>query len=760
MWSEGNIRRSCWHAGILVAVMSGGSLLAQQEEPASEVGDPAGDPEVSAEVGAEVGAEAPDEATGAATSPERPEEDLDLGTLVVEAVRQKATYGRDGLYQPGATSFPLGGTLAELKEVPFSFSVMDRDVLDDIRPAELDNIAQFVPGVQMGNQVSNVTEVFVSRGFQLGRDNILVNGTQQADAFSVTPTELVSEIEFYRGPSTILNGQTPPGGAANIVTKKPLEETFARLSGTFDSEEQTRGALDVNLAGLEIFGRPAALRLNVAGGTTETFRDAIEQDDWMVAPVLTVNLTEATTATFELNVIDVSVPDDRGLPLLGGDSDDDVRFDESDFLLGTTDQENEQETVRLMFDLAHRWNEALTSNFQISYGETDRSFFSILAGSFDPSTGTLGRSHFGTKDEFESLDVRLDTTFEFETGPIRHSGIVGVQYRDFERRDVFTGFVSNADSINVNNPDTDLPFQGFGPGGGLQGDEESIEGFFQNAFHVTEGPFEGVRLVAGARVTAFENELDSDQDETEVTPRVGLGYTSPALPWLTVYGNYAESFDPQGGVTAAGETLSPQEGEQWEVGAKASFFEGRLSASLAWFDLENTDVAVADTSSPGDQIAIGRQENQGLEFELVGEVLPDLQVIAQYTFNDSEIGDDPQRGGNELSLTPEHSGSIWLRYDLPPFSSLFGGGREDRLTLAGGVIVVGDRFTSVDNDIELTRYARLDLMARYAVARDTTFQLSVQNVTDEDFFTGGNSFGGSVTPGAPRTFVFEVAHTF
>jgi outer membrane receptor protein involved in Fe transport len=97
------------------------------------------------------------------------------------------------------------------------------------------------------------------------------------------------------------------------------------------------------------------------------------------------------------------------------------------------------------------------------------------------------------------------------------------------------------------------------------------------------------------------------------------------------------------------------------------------------------------------------------------------------------------------------------------FSSPLVKNASDRLTLAGGLVYVGDRYATENNQIELTSYVRLDLMARYELAENTSFQLNLQNVTDTRYFTGGNidaGFTGSVTPGQPLTVTASVTHEF
>jgi iron complex outermembrane receptor protein len=755
-------------AAASIPILSLGQALAQ-ESSQSEAGNAA---EVQANQS--TGASADTDSDAAAESPESdqagsqtPAGDASTGSdqalpeVVVEAIPQQADYGRDGNYLTEGSTFALGGTQASLKETPFSVSVLDEDFLSDIQPEQLDSVAQYAPGVQQGNQNSNFSQVFQSRGFQLGRDSILINGTQQSDAFAITPTPFVSAVEFYRGPSSVLNGQSPPGGAANIVTKKPLPTPFTRVSGDVNHHGKRQAAIDFNSGQFDIGSAGASFRVNAVGENSQTFRDQVDRDVAAIAPVLTLNFTEQTTLTFEANLIEWQVTDDRGLPLLGGATDEAAeRFDESTFLLGTTDKQNDREQQRYMLDFSHRFNEHIKTNFQATYGKTERSFFSVLAGGFNPATNQLTRSHFSDRDELESLDTRIDTLFNFETGFIAHRGIATVQYRQFERTDLAGGFAPNADSVNINNPNPNLPFQASGPGTGTVTEQSSIEGFLQDELRITEGGLEGVRAVLGGRVISFENELNSNFDEDEFVPRLALGYTPPPAEWLTVYGSYSESFNPQQSVTFTGRPLPPQEGEQWEYGAKTEFFDGNLLLSAAYFDLENTNVAVADPNNPTGSVPAGVQENQGFEFEAVGQLTENLQVRGQYTYNDARVTRDPSLAGNALGLTPDHSGSIWLRYDFPSFPGILGQETADRFSVGGGVIYVGDRFVSTNNSIELTNYTRVDVNARYVLNEDTTFDLNIKNVTDERYFTGGNAFGRSVTPGQPFTVGLQLSHRF
>ncbi len=696
----------------------------------------------------------------------------EMAPLTIEAVPQASRYGRDGRYQPFDSSFVTGGSRTPLVEVPFSATVIDEDFLRDNAGQRLDRVAPYVAGVQTGNQSNNSSQVFQSRGFQLGRDSILINGTRQADAFAITPEELVSRVDFYRGPSSILNGATPPGGAANIVTKKPMPESFTRVEANVSQHDERKLAADYNSGQQQLLGLPASFRVNVMGEDSGSFRDHVERDNYALAPVTTLQFGERTTLTLEANFIDWENTDDRGLPLIGNEPNENAanRFDTSDFLLGTTDEMNDREQQRYMLDLSHQWTDSITTNLQATYGETERSQFTVFPVQFDPNTNTLARAHFGTKDEFESSDIKLDTLFEFDTGIFSHEALAALQYRDFKRTDNFTASVgptrSNptqiADTVNVDNPDPDKPFQASsGPAGGVQADNNARELFIQDSIDITEGVFEGVHFVAGTRYIDFNEDVDTSLEDEQWISRVGLGYTPPAWPLTTFYGNFSESFDTQSGTTARGEPIGSQEGEQWEIGAKSELLQGELTLTLAYFNLENSNVSAPDPNNPGSSIGIDELENAGFEVEAVGNLTERLQMQAQYTRNDSEIRNDASFEGNKLQLTPEDSASLWLNYDLPTGTALDTGLGKGELDLFAGIAHVGERFTGVDNSIELHGYQRTDLGARYTLGGATDFELNLLNAFDERYFTGGNAVGlGSVTPGQARTVQLSMAHEF
>ena len=77
------------------------------------------------------------------------------------------------------------------------------------------------------------------------------------------------------------------------------------------------------------------------------------------------------------------------------------------------------------------------------------------------------------------------------------------------------------------------------------------------------------------------------------------------MPDLSLYATYSQSFVPQSGQTKDGEAFDPITSKQWEAGVKKSFFNDRLSTSLAFYTLSKTNLPTIDPEDEEYKILIG-----------------------------------------------------------------------------------------------------------------------------------------------------------
>jgi len=155
--------------------------------------------------------------------------------------------------------------------------------------------------------------------------------------------------------------------------------------------------------------------------------------------------------------------------------------------------------------------------------------------------------------------------------------------------------------------------------------------------------------------------------------------------WLSIYGNYAESFGPStGGLTWPDRKLAPPtNAEQWDVGIKTEFFGGRLRATASYYDLTKTNVAAIDPdplhACRGNiprtcQTVTGAVHSKGPELDIQDEILPGWNVIATYAYTDMRVAKTNSandadfatslRVGDRYWGVPRNKASFWSTYNF------------------------------------------------------------------------------------------------
>jgi iron complex outermembrane receptor protein len=206
--------------------------------------------------------------------------------------------------------------------------------------------------------------------------------------------------------------------------------------------------------------------------------------------------------------------------------------------------------------------------------------------------------------------------------------------------------------------------------------------------------------------TADNEAIDSRSDDY-VSPRVALLYE--ATDWLSVFGSFSESFGPAFDYDNGGpKLLALFPATQFEGGLKAQAFDGKLTANLAYFDVERTQY-FNNNGFPLTASNPFKGHSNGVELDVQGQIYDGLSMIGTYAYTNTEILEDKENStnvGNRLPYAPVHQGSLWLKYDVN--YGMFKG-----LSFGAGVYTAGKRFGDTDNSYSDDAYARLDLMAGY-----------------------------------------------
>ncbi|MEM7793978.1 MAG: TonB-dependent receptor [Cyanobacteria bacterium P01_C01_bin.118] len=616
-----------------------------------------------------------------------------------------------------------------LDEIPQSIQVIPQEVLEDQQVIRLNDALRNASGV-VSNSLDQRGQRFVIRGFS--SSSILRDGFRQTDGSSGNSgfQELanIERIEVLKGPAAILAGAVEPGGAINLVTEKPLSEPFYELALRAGNRELIEPSIDIS--GPLTDDGQLLYRLNALYRNEDYHRDFdVPVERFFIAPVLSWAISDRTDLTFELEYSDENRPADfGGIPVIG-DRVADIPFDR---ITGEPDDDASNEFLRLGYQFEHRFSDSWKVRNSFRYISFDSDFVSNVAFGTNEATGDLFRVWVQNAQPSDSYELQTNVVGEFATGSIEHTLLAGVDlYRreaensrrfDFTPQSPFNifdpvyGLVSRPDSFNEPPPQT------------TDFSTDNLGIYVQDQVTLLDNLF----LLAGLRYDTVTEDIDDleqntsdSQNNDAFTPRIGLVYQP--IEDLSLYTSYSTSFVPNSARERSGDLLEPEEGRQFEIGARAEL--GRLSANLALFNITKQNVATADPDSlPGEAFAVatGEQRSQGVELDIIGEILPGWDIVANYAYTDADITEDNNGlEDNRIFGVPEHNVNLWTNYEIQQ-------GDLAGLGFAVGFNYVSDRFGDNDNSYVLEDYFLTNAAVSYR-RNNWRAGLNFRNLFDVDY---------------------------
>ena len=674
------------------------------------------------------------------TTAQTPDEEIEI-IATGEAEEEEDNYQVNNATTATRTDTPL-------KDIPQSIQVVPEQVIEDQQANTLEDVLRNISGVSAGDSFGNTTERFVIRGF--AQDTTLVDGFRQGAFGQGFPSlERLERVEVLKGPASILYGNLEPGGVINLVTKKPLAEQFVENSIELGSFALFQYNLDFSDA---IDSEKSLLyRFNANVEYSDGFRD-FEQDltRLSLAPTISWQIGDNTDLLIDFSYLNEDRPFDRGIVAIG----DDVADIPYDRIFQQPDDNYELEQITASYQLEHRFNEKWKLRNSFRLVSADTSDFRLDSWFIDDS-GELERLFRSNENINENYSLQTNVVGEFATGKVTHQLLFGV---DLDRATsvgqqaalpddppfFINIFTQEADPVPDLEPE-DLTF--------LVRDENTradlIGIYLQDLISLGEK----FKILVGGRFDIYDQKtIDFTEDTTvkqsqeEFSPRVGLVY-QPIEP-ISLYASYSTSFnpDPFNSTTVDGEIIEPSTGTQYEIGVKGEFFDGNLTATLAFYQIDLENVATTNPDNFDFSIAAGEVSSRGVELDVTGEILPGWKIIASYAYTDAEItesNDFPE--GNKLENVPENSASLWTTYQ-------FQQGTLQGLGFGAGIFFVGDRQGDLDNTVTLPSYVRTDAAIFY---RQDNWQanLNFQNLFDVDYIASSEGFREYLRPGDPFTVV-------
>lgn len=684
-----------------------------------------------------------------------------LEAITVENSSSEMT-GDYSYYKTKSTSATKTDT--PLKETAQSVQIVNKEVISDVNAVTLKDTLSYVSGISHQNNFGEVWDNFSIRGFS-GHENtgmsLLKNGFSDNRGYNIPrDTVNIESIEFLKGPSAALYGNSEPGGTININTKQPKFTPEYSLETSVGSYDFYRVSTDLTAP----ISQSVAFRLNAASQKKGSFRDYVQSNKNIIAPSLLWSISDNTFLTYNGEYIEQKIPLDRGIVAINGDI---KAIDSKTFFGNPNDANTKQENHSHQLKLEHYFSDNWSSNAGLAYKDNSLKGSSSEVKPFTnvTSDSVLLRTRYR---DFTSDDIsfQADVKNVSNIANMKNTLLLGTETYKFEADTVMYNLNN---SVRVSNIYSNPTYTTLATGKGTLATDRNEEQKAVALFAQDELEIGNYRLLGGLRYDEVQmdtlnnlNKKNTTQNDYALSPRVGLSYLLDEQ-W-SLYTTSGKSFRPNTGVDINGDTFEAEEGLSLETGVKFESSNKRVGGTLSLYQIDKENVLTGSDPSGTYSIAAGEVRSKGIELDINGKVTDNVKVSTNYAYTNTEItkdsggtvdwwsGEVVNLEGKELSNVPKHSGGILAMWeDSLSNSSSYG--------LGSGISYVGKREGNYINSFNLPSYTTVKLISYWKADKNLTLKLNVDNLFDKEYIV--SSYDRSwLSVGDPRSFTLTMNYKF
>lgn len=668
-----------------------------------------------------------------------------LGATSVTGQSLGATTEGSGSYTTGSMSTATK-LATSMRETPQSVTVITRQRMDDQNMQSLEDISTHTPGLTMRKTGGERPE-FYSRGSAI--DNIMIDGLPVAydsDTLGTSTLAMFDRVEVVRGASGLMLGAGNPSGTLNLIRKRPTVEPQVSVTLGAGSWDNYRTEIDASSA----LNSVGSIRGRVVGAfqDKDSFTDGYSSKRQLLYGITEFDLSEATTLTLGAyyNREDNPGADWSGIPTRANGTF--LPISRSTRMSPNWTYWNKKNTSAFA-EIEHRFDNDWKLRLNTTWLRGDLDMLGTSFYRLDPSADQLNLNvgRYTYQHTQKSVDGYVSGPFTLFGAT--HELVLGGSYRNDKTDDgPGGGFLndpnivldpSNFDYHGVEKPAINYNWS-------RKGKVDQYSTYATVRFHLRDD----LKLILGSRLDWYEYEQNTvsgdytfgaDYKATrEYTPYAGLIYDINDT--YSVYTSWTRIFQPQANVDFQGSLLPPVTGTNREVGIKGEYFDGALNASLAYFQLNQENLAQGlDACAPGVascSVASGEVETKGVDLELQGMLARGWQASAGYTY----AGAKNVKGGSGRfdSDTPYNLLKLSTTYQLP--------GDLEKWSIGGSFRSQSSTYTTYG--VSQGGYSIVDLMTGYNVNKNLKVQANLNNVFDKHYYQSISNPAGANIFGDPR----------
>jgi iron complex outermembrane recepter protein len=672
-------------------------------------------------------------------------------------------------------------------ENPQVYNVVTKELMQEQVVTNFDDALKNTPGVNRlwssTGRPNDGAGYFSMRGFSV--QPTMINGIPSLTNGGIDPAN-VEKIESIKGPSGTLFGSSfiSFGGLLNIVTKKPYDHFGGEVSYTAGGYGLSRFTADVN-APLNA-DKSALLRVNAAYHSEGSFQDAGFKKTFFLAPSLAFKAndrlsflinTEFYTAQ-STNALMVFM--NRGRQLIARTPDElHMDFNKS---YTSNDITYKTPTINLFGQATYKISDSWTSqtNLSRSVRKSDGNYSYVMfldgsaAGPIAANDTLLSRYAYYQNSTTTTTDIQQNFIGDFRIGSMRNRLVVGFDFADISAVNNNSAYLL-FDYVNVTRPNdpryaqltkSALDAKLAGLPSSKDGNSNQIySAYASDVFNITDA----LNIMASVRVDRFESKgsvnyatgvKSGEYGQTAVSPKFGLVYEI-IKDQISVFGNYMNGFRNVAPGTKVLDDYTnifkPQQANQWEGGVKLDVLNHKVAVTASYYDLSVTNMTrnetvVRDGTSYNVTVQDGTQKSKGVELDVIANPLPGLNIVAGYSYNDSEATQAiaALKGRRPTSAGPSTLANAWISYTvangaMKGFGLGFGG------NYASDNVITNDARTG---RFTLPAYTVMNASLFYN-AKTYRIGLKLDNVTNKEYFGGWSTLEKQMPRRLAANFVFK-----
>lgn len=607
-----------------------------------------------------------------------------------------------------------------LQEVPISMTVFNEFAIEDRKIESIQDVASYTSSFALIPKGSKSYTPSI-RGFAGSVGDlplsVIIDGIPISSAINASLMD-IERIEVLKGPQGTLYGKEAQVGVINIITKKPSNETKAKLGVELseDNKRQYTFSASGPIAEDKVFIGLSAKHYEKDGFIKNTLGEYTnnKEDDYG-----RIHLRYTPNDELEISLIS-----------------DILQYDNGDIDFSDIPANKIKNVDQIGYDKTKINSHAL----KVSYDINDYLFESITT----------------------YRNVNADDMWVYPTMSITSKGDSDKYSQEFRlsnESNIFKWVAGvYADKSEASSKDKYL-FRNFERISTSETQKDSFGAFIHTDYFINDK----LTLTSGVRYDKVNQEFEDsttklDLFDNEVSPKISLKYqhNENSMYYATISKGYRS-----GGFHArAPEGYSPKYDSEtlwnYEIGTKKTLFDNRLivNSSIYYMAIDDMQVRIYPVVGVNTGLTdnAAQANSKGFELELQGKLSDTIDLFASYGYSDS-IYDKYNDGradysGNKTTFAPEYNYNIGIQYRGD-------NGYFARADLNG----VGKTYFDNANKYSKDPYRLVNAKIGYE-ADNYDIYLYGKNIFDEEYHSVGMYNGSGVLYSHPREIGIQLAYRF